>query len=321
MVLPAPLGPMTPTMPPGGSRKRQVSISSRSPNPLVSFSASTTRSPSRGPGRDGDLQLVGALLGCLGLGDQLVVGGDAGLALGLAGPRRHAGSTRARVPALRAGRVSAFSSACQARLLLLEPGGVVALPRDAAAPVELEDPAGHVVEEVAVVGDGDDRARVLLQGALQPRHRLGVEVVGRLVEQQQVGLGQQQPAQRHAAPLAAGELGDVGVGRRAAAARPWRSRRSVRDPRRRRRRSCPAGRPARSSSASKSASGSANAAQTSLKRSTQRLGLGDAVRDVAEHVLVRIELRLLGQVPDGEAGREAGLAGEAVVHPGHDPQQ
>ena len=69
--------------------------------------------------------------------------------------------------------------------------------------VELEDPAGHVVEEVAVVGDGDDRAGVLLQRPLQPGHRLGVEVVRRLVEQQQVGLGEEQPAEGDPAPLAA----------------------------------------------------------------------------------------------------------------------
>src|SRR5213083_30759 len=80
-------------------------------------------------------------------------------------------------------------------LLLLEPGRVIALPRDAAAAVELEDPAGHVVEEVAIVGDRHDRARIFLEEALQPRHRLGIQVVGRLVEQQHVGLGEQQPAE------------------------------------------------------------------------------------------------------------------------------
>ena len=92
------------------------------------------------------------------------------------------------------------------------------------APVELEDPARHVVEEVAVVGDRDDGALELGQVALQPPDALGVEVVGRLVEQQHVGLLQQQPAERHAAPLAARELGHVGVARGAAGGRPSRSR-------------------------------------------------------------------------------------------------
>ena len=76
----------------------------------------------------------------------------------------------------------------QARLLGLQPARVVALVGDPPPAVELEDPAGDVVEEVAIVGDRDDRALVILKMALEPRHRLGVEVVGRLVQQQQVGL-------------------------------------------------------------------------------------------------------------------------------------
>ena len=66
------------------------------------------------------------------------------------------------------------------------------------------------------MGDRQDRALVFGQVLLEPLHAFGVEVVGRLVEQQQVGLGQQQLAQRHATPLAAGQVGDRLVGRRAA---------------------------------------------------------------------------------------------------------
>jgi hypothetical protein len=55
------------------------------------------------------------------------------------------------------------------------------------------------------VGDRDDRALVLGQVLLEPGDRLGVEVVGGLVQQQQVGRAQQQPAERDAAALAAGE--------------------------------------------------------------------------------------------------------------------
>ncbi|WDT78470.1 MAG: hypothetical protein MPW14_14825 [Candidatus Manganitrophus sp.] len=52
----------------------------------------------------------------------------------------------------------------EALLLLLQPGGVVALAGDAAAAVELQDPLGHVVEEIAVVrhrhhGAGELRCR------------------------------------------------------------------------------------------------------------------------------------------------------------------
>src|SRR6185312_2711854 len=84
------------------------------------------------------------------------------------------------------------------------------------AAVQLEDPGGHVVQEVPVVGDGDDGAGVLGQVLLQPLHALRVQVVGRLVEQQQVGRLEQQLAQRDPAALTTGELGDVGVRRRAA---------------------------------------------------------------------------------------------------------
>ncbi len=65
------------------------------------------------------------------------------------------------------------------------------------------------------MGDGEHGAGVLGQVLLQPLHALGVEVVGGLVEQQQVGLLQQEPAQRDPAPLAAGEHRDVGVAGRA----------------------------------------------------------------------------------------------------------
>ena len=53
----------------------------------------------------------------------------------------------------------------------------------------------------------------------------------------------------------------------------------------------------------------------------ERLDLVNPVHDVAPDVLRRIELRLLGQVADREARGEARLAGEAVVEPGHDPEQ
>ena len=64
------------------------------------------------------------------------------------------------------------------------------------------------------MGHGDDGARVVLQRPLEPGDRLGVEVVGRLVEEQQVRLGEEQPAQRDPAPLTARERPDVGVARR-----------------------------------------------------------------------------------------------------------
>ena len=90
--------------------------------------------------------------------------------------------------------------------------GVVALVGDAAAAVELQDPAGDVVEEVAVMGDDQDRARIAAQVAFQPGDGLGVEMVGGLVEQQQLGLR----------PAAAGTAPRGGARRRRACRRPRR---------------------------------------------------------------------------------------------------
>ena len=93
----------------------------------------------------------------------------------------------------------------QARLLLLQPGGVVAFPGNALAAVEFQDPAGDVVQEIAIVRHGDDGAFVSPQVLLQPFHRFGIEVVRRLIENQDVRLLKQQAAQADTATLAAGE--------------------------------------------------------------------------------------------------------------------
>ena len=69
--------------------------------------------------------------------------------------------------------------------------------------IELERPFGDVVEEVAVMGDHDHGAGIVAQMMLEPGDAFGIEMVGRLVEQEDVGLRQQQPAERHAALLAA----------------------------------------------------------------------------------------------------------------------
>jgi hypothetical protein len=79
---------------------------------------------------------------------------------------------------------------------------VVALEWNAVATVQFQDPAGDVVQEVAVVSDGHNGAVVIMQEALQPGHGFGIQVVGRLVQQEHVRAGQQQAAQGHTAALA-----------------------------------------------------------------------------------------------------------------------
>src|SRR4029453_13131123 len=148
-------------------------------------------------GRDDDLRLLERRL--LLLGHHLLVGCDARLALGASrlGALAHPFQlTLQRAPA----RVGCLLLQRQPLVLLLQPGGVVAFPWDAGAAVELEDPARDIVEEVAVVGDGHDGAGELGEVSLQPGDGLGVEMVGRLVEQQHVGLAEQAGGEGGAGP-------------------------------------------------------------------------------------------------------------------------
>src|SRR6185436_15185776 len=82
----------------------------------------------------------------------------------------------------------------EALLLLDKPCRIVALVGNALAAIEFEDPAGDVVEKIAVVGDDQDRAGIIAQMAFKPMHRFSIEMVRRLVEQQQIRLIEQKAA-------------------------------------------------------------------------------------------------------------------------------
>ena len=84
------------------------------------------------------------------------------------------------------------------------------------AAINFGDPAGDMVEEVTVVGDGNDRARVGREVLLEPEHAFSVEVVRGLVEEQQVGGLDEELAQRHAAALTTGQNGHRLIRRRTA---------------------------------------------------------------------------------------------------------
>ena len=119
VVLPAPFGPITPTMPPGGSLKERSSISSRSPKPLLRPSRLDDHVAEPRPGRDVDLDRSTR---------------DA-LPPRRAAARRRRGApcswpggraatcapTRARARGCAGGPTRCFSSMREARLLLLEP--------------------------------------------------------------------------------------------------------------------------------------------------------------------------------------------------------
>ncbi len=205
-------------------------------------------------------------------------------------------------------------------LLGLQPVGVVALVGNAAAPVQFQDPAGGVVEEIAVVGDGHHGAGEVVQEALQPGHALGVEVVGGLVQQDHVGVGQQQAAQGDPAALTAGQGGHVRV--------PGRQAQGV-------------GGHFQLVVEIVGVGGLDNVLQPRLLPGQGveiRIRLGvvrvdflqagegidrllQALLHVAAHVLVRVQLGLLGQVADLDAGLGPGLAEDIGVDPRHDPQQ
>ena len=170
------------------------------------------------------------------------------------------------------------------------------------------------------MGDRDDGARVLVEEALEPFDRLGVEVVGRLVEQEQVRVLEQQPGERHAALLAAGQGRDVGVVGRAAQGVHRDVDVALQVPG-----------VGRVDLVLERALLRADGLVVGVRvgplghhrvvRVDQVLDRADAVEDVALDVLARVELGLLAQVADGEAGRQARLAGEPVVEPGHDLEQ
>ena len=77
------------------------------------------------------------------------------------------------------------------------------------AAVEPDRAARQIGEEAAVVADHDQRGAAAFELALQPFDRGQVEMVGRLVEQQDVRLRRQRAGERGAARLAAGEVGGV----------------------------------------------------------------------------------------------------------------
>ena len=94
-----------------------------------------------------------------------------------------------------------------APLLLLHIKAVVARVKLRLAIVDLDDPAYHPVQEPAVVGDGQHGALVTVQILLQPFGGPEIQVVGGLVQQEDVGILQNQAGQVDPGLLPAGEGG------------------------------------------------------------------------------------------------------------------
>jgi hypothetical protein len=94
-----------------------------------------------------------------------------------------------------------------ARGALLLEGGVSALVERELAALQMQDLVDRALQEVAVVADHDHGARIMREMILEPQRALEVEIVGGLVEQQQVGRCEQGRGQGDAHAPAAGELG------------------------------------------------------------------------------------------------------------------
>ena len=139
--------------------------------------------------------------------------GQTGLALGHPRTRGHLRPLQFAGQFLLAGGLLLFFHG-QAAALLVEPTGVVALPRNPATAIEFQNVLGDVVQEVPVVCDGNHGPFVQLEVPFEPLHGFGIQVVGRFVQEQQVGLLQQHLAQRHPPPFPPGKLFDGGVRRR-----------------------------------------------------------------------------------------------------------
>jgi hypothetical protein len=155
---------------------------------------------------------------------------------------------------------------------------------------------------------------------LEPRDRLRVEVVGRLVEQEQVGRGEKQPAERHAAALAAGERRHVAVALGQAERVHRAVERLVEAPR------IGAVDPLLDDGLLREERVEVGVRLGERRRDRleaveQVAQLAHPVLDVAADVLRSVELRLLREEADGRLRVELGDPRGGLLQPGHDAQQ
>ncbi len=76
---------------------------------------------------------------------------------------------------------------------------IVAGPGGDHAAVQIDDPGRQLVDKLTVVGDKHDGTTEILEELFQPVDSLDIQVVGRFVQQQQIGITSQRTGQRHLA--------------------------------------------------------------------------------------------------------------------------
>ena len=311
---------MMPTMPPRGRSNEKPSMSTLSPNALRTSLAVTTVVAESRRRRNHDLvlqDLVGRLLL-----DHFLILLHARLVLRLSRARRHAHPLELSLQRALSCRFG-FLLDRQARALLLEPRRVVALVRNAVAAVELENPAGDVVEEVAIVRDGDDGARESRADIARATRR----------SRRRGGSSARRAAGCPALPTARDTV-RRGVAHRlrvcsrrhpaaAAAARPSRSRSCCRDSRDRARRSAPARVACLASSLSIALSpiGSANAIEMSWNSWSSARCAFTASSTLPFTSSVGSSCGSCGKKPNPRALGRPRFALIVLVDAGHDAQQ
>ena len=92
---------------------------------------------------------------------------------------------------------------------------VAAGPAAQLAAIDVDDARGDLLDEAAVVRDEQNGAGMSSHGVLEPFDRTDVEMIGRLVEQQQLRVRDERLGERRAPPPAAGQLAHAVIGRQA----------------------------------------------------------------------------------------------------------
>jgi len=168
----------------------------------------------------------------------------------------------------------------------------------------------------------DHGAGILLEKALQPRDRLGVKMVGRLVEDQHVRRREQQLAQCYAPAFAAGQGFDLAVPRRQSQSITCHFERAFQLPA-----------VARLDRVLQFrllfqqgvhlfvVHWLAEPGAHFLEALEQRFSFGDALFDVPANIAIRVQVRLLGQVADANTGLRACFTVVLGIFTGHDFQQ
>ncbi len=71
----------------------------------------------------------------------------------------------------------------------------------------MQDAVDRIVKEIAVVADNKHRVGISGDEVLEPQRAFEIEIIGRLVEKQNVGRSKQRSRQSHPLPPSAGKLG------------------------------------------------------------------------------------------------------------------